>query len=170
MLVHYMESQGLLQLTRTAPAKRVMSLTQPHLKMSKSHENPKSRILISDSRDEITKKIKSALTDSITGITYDPQQRPGVSNLIEILYHLDGTDTRSCGELAHDYRDLSMRAFKEKVADSIDKRLSSIRDKYEDILHDSHTHWLSDMNEEGSRKARASADATMALVREAVGF
>ncbi|KAF2490417.1 tryptophanyl-tRNA synthetase [Lophium mytilinum] len=156
--------------TILSPAKRVMSLTQPHLKMSKSHENPKSRILISDSRDEIAKKIKSALTDSIDGITYDPQQRPGVSNLIEILAHLDDTEVRSCHEVAHDYKDLSMRAFKDKVADSIDEHLSSIRVRYETIMHDSNTHWLSEMNEEGSRRARASADATIALVRDAIGL
>jgi len=156
--------------TILSPAKRVMSLTQPHLKMSKSHENPQSRILISDSRDEIAKKIKSALTDSISGVSYDPQQRPGVSNLLEILYHLDSTKTRSCEEFAHDYKDMSMRAFKERVADSIDQSLSSIRDKYENIMHNDNTQWLSIMNEEGSRRARASADATMALVREAVGL
>lgn len=170
MLVEYLSSMANIQLTRAAPAKRVMSLTQPHLKMSKSHENPQSRILISDSRAEIAKKVKSALTDSISGVTYDPQQRPGVSNLIEIMYHLDGTEARSCEEVAHDSKDLSMRAFKEQVADSIDQSLSGIRDKYESNMQDSNTQWLSDMNEEGSHKARVSADATMVLVREAIGL
>jgi tryptophanyl-tRNA synthetase len=114
--------------------------------------------------------VKSALTDSIHGITYDRQKRPAVSNLIEILYHLDPTEARSCEELANDFKDLSMRAFKEKVANSVDLHLSSIRDKYESIIHDSSTQLLSDINEEGSRKARASANATMALVRNAVGL
>lgn len=53
--------------------------------MSKSAANPNSRILLSDSTDEIALKIRKAVTDSDTHITYDPIKRPGVSNLLRIL-------------------------------------------------------------------------------------
>lgn len=54
--------------------------------MSKSAVNPKSRILLSDTRDEIALKIRKAVTDSDTRITYDPVGRPGISNLLRILH------------------------------------------------------------------------------------
>lgn len=54
--------------------------------MSKSAVNPKSRILISDSKDEIEMKIRKAVTDSETHISYDPVRRPGISNLLCILH------------------------------------------------------------------------------------
>lgn len=54
--------------------------------MSKSAANPKSRILLSDTRDEIALKIRKAVTDSDTCITYDPIGRPGISNLLRILH------------------------------------------------------------------------------------
>merc|ERR1711939_99457 len=73
--------------TLISPAKRVMSLTDPVKKMSKSDPNPKSRILLTDSNEVIRSKIKSAMTDSFDGISYEPERRPGVSNLLDIYYH-----------------------------------------------------------------------------------
>ena len=66
-----------------------MSLQNPLNKMSKSDPNPATRILITDPPEIITSKIRHALTDSVPGpITYDPDHRPGVSNLIEMLWHI----------------------------------------------------------------------------------
>ena len=69
-----------------APAKRILSLREPSQKMSKSSVNPKSRILLSDGKDEIEMKIRKAVTDSDTHISYDPMRRPGISNLLTILH------------------------------------------------------------------------------------
>jgi len=135
--------------------------------MSKSHENPMSRILITDSRDEIFAKLKAALTDSVTGVTYDPTNRPGVSNLVEIMFHLEDTGSSSCEELAAECNSLSMRALKEKVADCVDKHLAPIRDRYEMIVQDGK--YLSDVADAGARSASASAAATMELVKDAMG-
>ncbi|KAI9661668.1 MAG: Tryptophan--tRNA ligase, mitochondrial [Bathelium mastoideum] len=94
--------------TLLSPAKRVMSLTEPHLKMSKSHANPKSRILITDGCEEIEKKIKGALTDSVSGISYDLVERPGVSNLLDIMFHLqDDNKQASLEELVKDCVELT---------------------------------------------------------------
>merc|ERR1711939_634674 len=81
------ESPNLFRVPRPAlsPARRIMSLKRPTQKMSKSDADPKSRILITDTREEIHAKVKGAITDSEPGISFDPEKRPGVSNLIEIL-------------------------------------------------------------------------------------
>lgn len=155
--------------TILSPARRVMSLNRPVQKMSKSDADPKSRILITDSREEIQQKIKAAVTDSIPGVSYDPVARPGVSNLIEIMYHVDGSISDSCESLATDLKDLSMRALKEKVADTIESHLRPVRERYANALHD-RAGYLEDVKEQGAQKARASADATLKLVREAVGL
>ena len=67
-----------------SPARRIRSLKDPTQKMSKSDDDPRSRILLSDSNEAIAAKIRHALTDSVGDISYDPQKRPGVSNLIDI--------------------------------------------------------------------------------------
>lgn len=155
-------------ITLAAPAKRIMSLTYPTQKMSKSHPDPKSRILITDSHSTISKKINFALTDSVIGVTYDPVNRPGVSNLIEIAHHIDEGTTGSCEDLAHDMKDLSMRALKEKVVGIVEMNLREVRERYEGIMGDQRT--LNEIEEDGGRKARANAETTMRLVREAVGL
>lgn len=135
--------------------------------MSKSHDNPMSRILITDPREEIFGKVKAALTDSVKGVTYDPTNRPGVSNLIEIMFHLEDTGASSCEELASDCKATTMRALKEKAAACIDKHLTPIRERYETIMQDGK--YLSDVAQAGARSASANAAATMDLVKNAMG-
>ncbi|KAI9810949.1 MAG: mitochondrial 37S ribosomal protein rsm10 [Pycnora praestabilis] len=137
--------------------------------MSKSHEDPRSRILLTEEPEEIVRKIRLALTDSIVGISYDPLRRPGVSNLLEIMAHF-GNGSRTCQELAHECNTLTMRQFKEKVADCIVSNLSGIRSEYYKILRADGGRFLDDVAEKGAKKARINAEVTMALVREAVGF
>lgn len=63
---------------------RLKSLRDPSKKMSKSEQDPKSRIEITDTCDDILEKCKKAVTDFISEVTFDPENRPGVSNLITI--------------------------------------------------------------------------------------
>ena len=148
-----------------------MSLTEPHLKMSKSHVNPKSRILITDSREEIEKKVKSALTDSVTGISYDPVNRPGVSNLLEIMFYLrNDNQHQSLQELSKDYDGLSMRALKEQVIECTDNHLAGIRDAYFSLIRGSESKRLDDAAILGASKASCSASRTMEIVKNAVGL
>ncbi|PYI10905.1 tryptophanyl-tRNA synthetase [Aspergillus sclerotiicarbonarius CBS 121057] len=149
-----------------SPAKRVMSLKEPTLKMSKSHVDERSRILLTDSPDEIHKKIKAALTDSDTMITYDPIRRPGVSNLLELLGHFEG---KSCQDLALEFQSTSLRALKENLASYISNHLRPIRDKYISLMDDK-TGYLDDVSEQGARAARANAELTMRQVREVMGL
>ncbi|GAM88432.1 hypothetical protein ANO11243_064650 [Dothideomycetidae sp. 11243] len=155
--------------TMISPAKRVMALDRPTLKMSKSHPNPKSRIQLTDSRDDIHKKIKVALTDSVEGVTYDPDTRPGVSNLLELLYHLSPSEVSSPAALVKDFEGMSLKALKTRVAEKVDETVAPIRDRYERIMSDG-GRAVDDAAAMGAEKATASAEATMRLVREAVGL
>ncbi len=146
-----------------------MSLKEPTLKMSKSHENPRSRILLTDSQEEINDKIKQALTDSLPGISYNPSTRPGISNLIEIVHHLEGGAT-SCEALASSFDSLSIRQFKAVIADRISSSLLQIRENYNRILNTDDGRYVDAVAAQGALKAKASAEDTMVLVREAVGL
>lgn len=155
--------------SRPAPAKRIMSLNEPHLKMSKSHHDPRSRILITDHPDEIKMKLKLALTDCTTGLSYDLAARPGVSNLLTILAHFTEPESDP-RELARRYASLSMREFKDMVAANIAERLSGIRARYEDLMKAQNASMLEETANEGARKARERAAVTMAAVKEAIGL
>ena len=69
---------------------RVMSLTDPTSKMSKSDPSPKSRVHLTDTPDEIASKIRSAVTDAGSEVVYDREAKPGISNLLEIFSAFDG--------------------------------------------------------------------------------
>ncbi|KAF5861506.1 Tryptophan--tRNA ligase, mitochondrial [Aspergillus alliaceus] len=149
-----------------SPARRVMSLKEPTLKMSKSHSDNRSRILLNDTPEDIHKKVKAALTDSDTNITYDPLLRPGVSNLIEILSHFDG---RSCNEIVIGYKSASLRALKEDLADQISGHLQGIREQYCSFMED-RSGYLDAVAARGAQAARANADVTMKQIRTAMGL
>ena len=160
---------GILANSNSAPAKKVMSLKEPHLKMSKSHADPRSRIQLNDSAEQVAEKIKSALTDSVRDISYDPENRPGVSNLLDIMSFLSPKGTLS-SEFAQLYKNLSIRAFKDEVARSITGSLNDIQERYHNLLKSDNSKYLEDVAMEGSRKARARAAITLAQVRHSMGL
>jgi tryptophanyl-tRNA synthetase len=167
----YGQSKKLLKVPQTllSPAKRVMSLTEPTKKMSKSDPKIKSRILITDTREEIHDKLKTALTDSVEGVSYDREARPGVSNLVDLIYHFDPQDAASPEELAKDLEGLSMRALKEVAAHTVDNGLRDIRGRYEELMGGDQK-VLIDLAEEGATRAGAIAGRTMIRVRSAMGL
>ena len=144
-----------------------MSLKQPTMKMSKSHEDPRSRILINDSFDEIKTKIRLAMTDSLPGISYEPTTRPGVSNLLSILSNLD-SQNRSCEELAKLHSDSNLRELKDQVCETINRALSDIRAKFDQLVR-RHT-FLDEVAQQGGNNANAEAQETMVRVRKAMGL
>lgn len=162
--------------TIVSPARRVMSLTDPTRKMSKSDANAASRVLITDSAAEIRKKVMRAVTDSQSGfVSYDPAARPGVSNLLEILAVLEGPGTggrRTPAEVAGDFAvsQHPLKALKERTAEVVVAELRDVRERYMELPGDSDGKELDEIEALGAEKARASAEATMKLVKEAVGF
>lgn len=158
--------------TIVSPARRVMSLTDPTKKMSKSDANAASRVLITDAPADIRKKVMRAVTDSQSGfVSYDPAARPGVSNLLEILAILEGRG-RAPGEVAGEFAGSQhpLKALKERTADAVVAELRDVRERYLELLGDNDGKELDDIEALGAEKARASADSTMRLVKEAVGF
>lgn len=146
-----------------------MSLQDPRLKMSKSHPNPGSRILITDSADEIQRKVLAALTDSNFSITYEPEARPGVSNLLELMSHFDA-EGRSPEMLARDCSDMNYKEFKTKVAEAIAETLEPIRSRYAELMKEDGGAYVDHVEREGAKRARENAEATMVAVREAIGL
>ena len=153
----------------TAPCKRIMSLNDPEKKMSKSHKDEQSRILINDSTEDIRAKIRLAKTDSISGVSYDPVKRPGVSNLLSIMSYLD-REQRSCEELAARFKELNMPQFKDEVCKSIELGLDEIRTSYNLLVRPVLEDHLNIVAHHGAKAANAEAHRTLAQVREAIGL
>ncbi|KAM3454100.1 hypothetical protein NHJ6243_008991 [Beauveria neobassiana] len=133
--------------------------------MSKSHPLERSRILLTDNADTIHAKVSSALTDSLPGISYDAESRPGIANLLDILSIFD-SEGRTATQLAADF--ISPRELKAAVSEAVIKGMDGIGRRYKKLLED--PEFLDHVAAEGGKKARQSADETMHLVREAIGI
>ena len=145
-----------------------MSLQEPKLKMSKSHADCRSRILVNDSPVAIAEKVRLALTDSTAGVSYDPIERPGVSNLLALMKYL-GPGRESFEELAEMHKALSMRDFKKIVADTISGGLAGVRARYNLLITDD-SQRLEEIAIKGADSARSKAEKTMGRVRNVVGL
>ncbi len=142
---------------------RVMSLTDPTSKMSKSAPNEKSRVLILDSPDVIRKKIKSAVTDSEPTVRYDWDEKPGISNLLEIM---SGCTDRSVEDLAAEYRDSGYGVFKEAVAESVVNKLAPIRSAYQQL----DDREVARLMQKGALDARTRAEGFAQEIRKVTGL
>ena len=147
-------------------SKRIMSLGDGRKKMSKSFGESKDTIFLNDTDDDIVKKIKTAKTDSIAGIYFDKENRPEVSNLINIYSALSGI---SVEEISKQYNyEKSTKAFKDDLTDIIIKELKPIREKFEVYKDDKEL--LKKIIKEGNDKAKQQASKTMEKVKKAVGL
>ncbi|KAI1781450.1 tryptophanyl-tRNA synthetase [Hypoxylon cercidicola] len=162
--------------TVTTPSARVMSLTHPHNKMSKSSPNHRSRILITARPEEVRARVAGAVTDSRNAVTYEPDARPGVANLLELLAQCGPSASSSSSSspqaLAERYAaaGATLADLKRDVADAVCRELDGVRDRYDDYLHRKGGKWLDEIEEEGAEAARRNAEKTMRLVRYAVGL
>jgi tryptophanyl-tRNA synthetase len=142
---------------------RVMSLTDPTAKMSKSDANVKASISILDDPDVVRKRIKSAVTDSDPIVRYDVDEKPGISNLLEIM---SACTDRSIDDLVAQYGDGGYGAFKEAVAEALVEELAPIRSAYNELSNGDVRQVLHDSGEKG----RALAEPLMAEVRKVTGL
>lgn len=147
-----------------------MSLQKPTHKMSKSHADPRSRILITDPEDEIRRKVSAALTDMTNSVSYDPDARPGVSNLLRLLSLFEADGRRGPEELAAELEGASLGALKARVADAVVRGMGGVREKYHEFMEMDGGMYLDEVQEKGAVKARESAGETMKIVRSAVGL
>lgn len=113
---------------------KIMSLTDPTKKMSKSDPNPKSYITMLDDINITRKKIMSAVTDSVGTIAYDPENRPGISNLLTIYSCITGQEIPS---ICQKYEGKGYAIFKEDLANVVIDMLKPIQQKYNELINSS---------------------------------
>ncbi len=142
---------------------RVMDLQEPTRKMSKSIESPQGTVLILDEPDDIRRKIRRAVTDAGTEVSYEPAVKPGVSNLLALLAACTG---ESPERLAEDYDRYG--ALKDAVADAVVETLQPVRARYRELAADPAA--VEELLEKGASKATAVASVTLGRARAAMGL
>jgi len=142
---------------------RILSLTDPNKKMSKSDPSAKSYILITDEPEIIKKKIMSAVTDSEPGITLDKERR-GLYNLLTIFSLVTETPA---DEITVKYQEKGMKKLKEDLAEALIKYLAPIQVKIKEYMDNPAE--LERTIKNGSNAARDVADETLLRVKKAIG-
>jgi tryptophanyl-tRNA synthetase len=151
--------------TFPAVAARVMDLQNPTSKMSKSADSPQGTLLLLDPPEVVTRKIRSAVTDSGTEVRYDPAEKPGISNLLEIYAAVTEMPVAKA-EAEFDGRGYG--AFKAAVADAVVDLLGPVRARHEALSADP-----AEVDRQlavGAAKAHAIADPVLERVRRATGL
>ncbi|MGL4662930.1 MAG: tryptophan--tRNA ligase [Culicoidibacterales bacterium] len=143
---------------------RIMSLQNPEKKMSKSESDPKGTILLLDDIASIRKKIMSAVTDSDTFVAYDKQNKPGVSNLLEIFSVLSNTPITT---LVDTYRDSGYGTFKKAVADCVCAEIEQLQTRFHEIKQSGQVEKVLEQNK---IKANQIAELKRNEVYQKLGF
>lgn len=144
---------------------KIYDLQNPGSKMSKSGESPAGILWMLDDDKVLTKKIKSAVTDSDGVVRYDPELKPGVSNLLSILAILSG---RPVTAVEADFEGLQYGALKGAVAEAVVDEFRPIRERTLELLDDPAE--LDRLLAINAGRAEEIADATLRRVYDAVGF
>lgn len=144
---------------------RVMSLQDPSMKMSKSDPNPNGFVAIMDDPSVIMKKFKRAVTDSDTFIAFDPENKPGVSNLLSIYTSFTGL---TMDEAVKHFDGLGYGSLKTEVAEAVIAGLEPVQNEYKKILSDKA--YLEKIMADGAEKASAQARKTLRKVYRKVGL
>jgi tryptophanyl-tRNA synthetase len=142
---------------------RVMDLQHPEKKMSKSDESPQGTVLVLEDLKSIEKKFKRAVTDSDNDVRYDPESKPGVSNLLSILAAATG---RTIDEVAAGYAQYG--PLKADTAEAVVELLRPIQERYRELEAD--PSGTAALLEKGAAKAREVAAATLTRARDAIGL
>jgi tryptophanyl-tRNA synthetase len=144
---------------------RIMSLTDPKKKMSKSDdESDKGCIYLLDDSEVARKKIMAAVTDSESIIKYDKEKKPGISNLLEILSKLSKV---SISELETKYANQNYGSFKKDVAEAVVALLKKIQAKYQEVKASGE---LLLVLEDGAKKARSEARKNLKAFNQKLGL
>ena len=142
---------------------RVMSLQEPTVKMSKSDPDPASRVLLLDAPEVVRSKIKAAVTDSGRDVEYEPEGKPGISNLLEMMSIFS---EKSIDDLVAEYHDQGYGRFKEAVADAVIDGLAPIRDRFQQVSAAD----VADITRRGAARGGEMAEKSMRSVREKLGI
>src|SRR3954466_16067857 len=144
---------------------RIMDLQEPDRKMSTTAGTPQGTLLMLDPPETVRKKLKSAVTDSGSDVRYDPGEKPGISNLLEIMSAPPG---EPIPELESRYDGGGYGPFKTDVAEAVVALLDPIRTRYHDLRGDAAE--LERLLAHGAEKARAASAPTLEQMYERMGF
>jgi tryptophanyl-tRNA synthetase len=144
---------------------RIMDLQEPTKKMSTTFSSEQGAVYIADTPDQIRKKFKSAVTDSEREIRYDPAQKPGVSNLLEIMSVATG---ESIEALQARFDGAGYGDLKAAVGESVVELLTPIRERFEALRADERE--LNRLLAVGAEKARRASEPTLELMYDRMGF
>ena len=144
---------------------RIMGLQDPTSKMSKSATNLNDVIFLEDEPEVILKKFKKAVTDSENKVKFDPENKPGVSNLMQIYSAITG---KSMEEIEIEFAGRGYGDFKMTVANSVIDKLKPIQDKYKEILENKE--YLEEIYTKGADNARKLASKTLEDVKNKIGI
>jgi len=143
---------------------KIMDLQNPTVKMSKSAENKKGVILMLDDVNVTRKKIMSATTDSEIEVRFDMENKPGISNLINIYSSLTGM---SIEDIESEFKGCNYGTFKGKVADTVVAEIQTIQDKYNEVIG---SDYLADILDSGAAKMREVFKKKYEVMREKIGL
>ena len=133
--------------------------------MSKSDVNPRSRIELTDTADEIHQKMKKAMTDSTPSMSYDPETRPAIANMVEIHAAVTG---QTPAEVIRVVEGLNHVQYKELLTNVINDKIGPIREEINRLHAD--RGYVESVLDSGATRAREIASETYGQVRKAVGL
>lgn len=144
---------------------RIMSLAEPEKKMSKSDENVNATIYLNDDRDTIIRKFKKAVTDSDAEVRYDRENKPGVSNLMEIYGVV--TD-KTMEQVAAEFQGKGYGDFKMAVGEAVADMLDPFHARYDELANEKT--FIDECIKENAEKASYFANKTLRKVHKKLGL
>jgi tryptophanyl-tRNA synthetase len=143
---------------------KIMSLAEPTSKMSKSDTNQNAVVYILDSKDDIMRKFKKAVTDSDAEVRY-AEEKPGVSNLMSIYRAFTG---KTFEEIENEFQGKGYGDFKCAVGEACADVLAPVRDEFARLIADKA--YLESVMKAGAEEAHYHALRTMSKVKRKIGF
>ena len=143
---------------------KIMSLAEPTAKMSKSDPNPNAVVYILDSKDDVMRKFRRAVTDSGSEVRYD-EEKPGIANLMSIYRCFTGRDF---SDIEREFEGRGYGDFKAAVGEACADALAPVREKFSRLMADKG--YLEDVMKQGAETAGRAAARTMSKVKRKLGF
>ncbi|MCL2051738.1 MAG: tryptophan--tRNA ligase [Lachnospiraceae bacterium] len=144
---------------------KVLSLQDPKKKMSKSDENINSCVFLLDDRDTIIRKFKKAVTDSLAEVKYDPENQPGVSNLLDIYAIFKETSAK---EAAAEFNGKGYGELKAAVGETVADCLKPLQERYDELKADKA--YIDSIIKANAEKASSVAGKTLQKVQKKMGL
>ena len=144
---------------------RIKNLQEPERLMSTSRGAPQGVVRVLDLPDVVRKKFKTAVTDSGTDVRYAPDDKPGISNLLEIMSVATGDEI---SQLEARYDGGGYGRFKDEVAEAVVELFTPVRARYEELRADEPQ--LKTLLAHGAEKARKTSAPTLEAMYEGMGF